>query len=503
MQRPQLYWFGKLPDEQQVALVQEHKLELRVHANGQTPDFRHACAALFWATEGHFAPAAVCLRDHVKSALNDGVYVVAIVSAAEDDERLNNVSKLFDSVDPSNARRSHHRVLSAPVDLHQLLHQVLVHAPGAARNTALTIAGDVQVPQEGRFLLQRAFHDCTSLSLEPIAPGFSGADTFIVKATLKDSFAGPEPRPFFAKLGGSAELQKEMQAFSIFAEHHVPWYLRPNFVAERTTYGVEHGILVGTFVQNSCSLAEAVRTPNGARHIKSLFEETLAGLRQQKRTTATASEQRAVVSALKDFCKREKVPPQRWKDAADKFGGELVDADTLWWRLLDLPKREWRCSAIHGDLHGENVRVRKEDAIVIDFARASIGPACADLAHLEVSLAFDTSNGDQQGEDWRGVIAGLYESDAISASLTPGAPVQGSTWIHEAVAEIRALVPASVVDADEYKRVLAVYLLRQASYPASKRFPDQDEYRRTFAYWLACRLTESLQTEASYTLEMQ
>lgn len=504
MQRPQLYWFGKSPDEQQVALVQEHKLELRVHPNGHTPDFRHACAALFWATDGHFAPAAVYLRDHVKGALDDGVYVVAVVSAAEDDERLNNISKLFDGIDPLNARRSQYRVLSAPVDLHQLLHQVLVHAPGAARNTALTITGDVQVPQEGRFLLQRAFHDCTSLSLESIAPGFSGADTFIVKATLKASFAGPEPRPFFAKLGGSADLQKEMLAFSIFAEHHVPWYLRPNFVAERTTYGVEHGILVGTFVQNSCSLAEAVRKPNGARHIKSLFEETLVGLRQQRRTTAALLEQKAVVSALKEFCKREKVPPQRWKDAVVKFGGELMDPDALWWRLLDLPKREWRCSAIHGDLHGENVRVRKEDAIVIDFARACVGPACADLAHLEVSLAFDICEGDQQGEDWRGAVAGMYESSYISASLTTGVFVEeGRTWIHRAVAEIRALVPASVLEGDEYKRVVAVYLLRQASYPVCKKFPEHDEYRRTFAYWLACRLAESLQAEASSIVEMQ
>jgi thiamine kinase-like enzyme len=502
MQRPQLYWFGKSPDAQQVALVKEHKLELRIHANDRTPDFRHARAAIFWGTEGHFAPAAVYLRDHVKSALNDGIYVACVVSAAEDDECLNNVSSLLKGVDPSNARESYYRVLSAPVDLHQLLHQILAHAPGAARNTDLDITGEVHISQEGRFLLQRAFHDCISLSLEPIAPGFSGAETFIVNATLKDSFAGPEPRPFFAKLGGSAELQTEMQAFRIFAEHHVPWYLRPNFVAEKTTFGVEYGILVGTFVQNSCSLAEAVRKPNGSRHIKSLFEETLAGLREQKRTTESASEHKAIVSALKVFCKREKVPPQRWKNAADKFGGNLIDADALWWRLLDLPKREWRRSAIHGDLHGDNVRVRKEDAIVIDFARASIGPASADLAHLEVSLVFDTSGGDEQAEDWQEMIAGLYESEAISASMTPEAPVLGSTWVHKAVAEIRALVPASVVNADEYKRVLAVYLLRQASYPASTQFVEQDEYRRTFAYWLACRLTESLFAEASYILEM-
>jgi hypothetical protein len=50
-----------------------------------------------------------------------------------------------------------------------------------------------------------------------------------------------------------------MKAFRSYAEHHVPWYLRPNFVAERSAYGVSRGILVGSFVANSCALAEAVR----------------------------------------------------------------------------------------------------------------------------------------------------------------------------------------------------------------------------------------------------
>lgn len=501
--RTHLFWFGKPPDEQQLELLKVHKLDLRLREIGQAPDFKNACAALFWATDGHFAPAAVSLRDYGKDALNDGAYLAVIVSASDDDERLRNVNKVLADLDPSGARKSHYRVLTEPVDLHEVLHQVLLHAPGAARNTSLVINGDVQTTHESRLLLQRAFHNCISISLEPITPGFSGANTFIVKATLKDTLAGPEPRPFFVKLGRSAELQKEMESFRVFAEHHVPWYLRPNFVAERTCYGVEYGILVGTFVPNSCSLAEAIRTADGARHIRSLFEETLGGLRQQRQMTATASAQVSVVSALKDFCKRERVPQQRWKDAAIKFGGDAIDPDALWWRLLDLPKREWRSSAIHGDLHGENVRVRKEDAILIDFAHARTGPASADLAHLEVSLAFDTLGGDEQGDAWRTVVENLYAPESISASLLPGASAQSAVWIQKAVAEIRALVPASTADPDEYKRVLAVYLLRQASFPAGGKAPEFDEYRRTFAYWLACRLTESLQVEASSTVVIQ
>ena len=496
MERIQIHWFGKPPDDPQAAMVEEHGFNLVVHGRTSSPDFRYACAALFWATDGHFSQAALSLRDHLKAALNDGVYVAAIVSQAADFTCLQGVKELFSEADQTEAVKPH-RVLTEPVELHKLLHKVLLHTPGAARGIALEITGDVEVDEGSRFLLQRAFHDCLAIKLESITPGFSKAETFVVRATLKDSFAGPEPRPFFAKLGISTKLQKEMLAFRQYAEHHVPWYLRPNFIPERIVYGVANGILVGNFVPNSCSLAEAVRKGGGAQHVRSLFAETLAGLRQQFQTTAVASQERSVVSALKEFCKLDKAPPTRWKTAEQLFGGDVVDPQALWWRLLDLPRREWRMSAIHGDLHCENVRVRKDDAILIDFAHACTGPASADLAQLEISLAFDIMEGDTEGEAWRAVVGGLYSAEAIRTSLQPQAVSVGCTWIHEVVHEIRRLACASVTGSDEYMRVLAVYLLRQACLPANKKLTAHDEYRRMFAHWLACRLTEHLKKAAS------
>jgi Ser/Thr protein kinase RdoA (MazF antagonist) len=44
---------------------------------------------------------------------------------------------------------------------------------------------------------------------------------------------------------------------------------------------------------------------------------------------------------------------------------------------------------MHGDLHGENVRVRNGNAILIDFASVCSGPLTADLAALETCLAFE------------------------------------------------------------------------------------------------------------------
>lgn len=500
MERPQIYWFGRPADAGEIELIEQHGFELVVHTKGgDMPDFWQARAAVFWGTDNDFAEAAGYVRDFAEAALNDGLFLVYVVSGATDDELLTSAKNQLASVDQYGTHKTYYRVLSAPVQLHELLHQFLLHNPGAPRNLGLEICGEVELTEESRCLLQRAFHDCKSVLLEPISPGFSGANTFIVKATLTNSNAGLEPRPFFAKLGRSDDLQKECLAFREYAEHHVHWYLRPNFVPERTTYAVTHGILVGTFVPDSRSLAQAVREPDGARHIESLFCETLAGMRLQRRTT-TSAEAKSAVGVLQGFCKHDKVPVDRWRAAASLFGGEKIDPQTLWWRLLSLPAREWVRSASHGDLHGENVRVRKEDAIVIDFAHAGVGPACADLAHLEVALAFDLGDQDLERAEWRRVIEELYSPEAVAASVQDPCAVKGTTWIHEAVARVRSLALDSVLEVEEYMRVLTVYLLRQASYPANKKDADNDEYRRTFAYWLACRLTEHLRQQASSTV---
>jgi hypothetical protein len=476
-----------------------HGLTLVPHHAGGQPDFQHARAALFWGADGDgaFSTAMTCLNEFVQTALNHGLYVVVVVPGDIDDGLLNAAKKELKKNDPWAALESNYRVLTTPVKLHHVLHQVLVHAPGPSRRLNLSFVGDVLPAAHTRFLFERAFHDCTSLTFEPIAPGKSGADTFIVKATLEASNAGPEPVPFFAKLGRPDKLRKEWDAFRIFAEHHVPWYLRPNFVPEKTTYGVDRALLVGTFVQNSCSLAEAVRN-GGERHIKSLFVETLGALRQQLRTIAPGKV--SVVSALETFCWYDEVPATRWNAAAVSFGGEAVPPARLWWRLMGLPALDWRRSAIHGDLHGENVRVRKEDAIVIDIAHACTGPASADLAHLEVSLLFDGHAGDVQGEDWKKQVGPLYAPAAVEASYADPGTVPVGTWMHAAVRQVRGLVKDAALSSEEYMRVLSVYLLRQAALPVDTNDAANDEYRRRFAYWLACQLTIYLEAKASATL---
>lgn len=495
MARLQVFWFGRDPSESDRELVSQHGFDLIVCAPGTDPDFRFGRAAIFWATDGDFAQTMSRLRNSLVRALNDGLYVVPVVSAVEGDLRLQEAGNILVRADPHGALSNSYRVRSAPLDMHQLMHQILQRDPGPARNITLDIRAEISLSDEDRQLLQRAFDDCSAIKLLPIAPGLSGADTFIVEAVLIDSNAGPSPMPFFVKLGASEKLSAEMAKFRMYAEHHIPWYLRPNFIAERSIYGLPKGILVGAFVKGSRSLAEHIRSGDGAPHIKNLFEETLSGLRGSFRSGVSAV-QRSVVDALNDYCEHERVPEARWRSAADCFGGDQVDPKALWWQLLGLPEQNWLKTAIHGDLHGDNVRVRNGDAILIDFAHAAVGPACADLAQLDVWIAFDISELGPYGDEWRGKVHAFYSLEGIKSSLSDPQTGAPEDWIHSSISEVRIQASKCISGHEEYARVLAVYLLRQAIYPAKNAFLDEDEARRRFAYWLACRLVEALEMAA-------
>lgn len=499
MERVQLFWFGRSPTDVERKLVEAHDFVLVAPQPSDDPNFGFGCAALFWATDMHFRSAATCLKKYLSRALNDGLYVMPIVSGGDSDQRLQEIIEIVERTDPDRALAGQYRVRSAPVDLHSVLHQILRHAPGPAQNTSLMVDGGSHLGPEERLLLARAFHDCGHIRLEPIAPGWSGADTFIVYATLSQSNAGPEPMPFFVKLGHSGKLRDEMAKFRMYAEHHVPWYLRPNFVAERSIYGAPKGILVGTFVPDSTSLGECVRAGSGVCQIRSLFENTLAGLRRQ-RASGSTDNLPTVVDALAKYCDPDKVPQDRCDEAARIFNEELMGPDEVFWGLLGLPPQDWYECSIHGDLHGENVRVRKDDAIVIDFAHAGKGPACADLVHLEVSLAFDMADESLSRAEWTCTVDRLYSPEGIDASLNAPVTVSRTTWIDVSVGEVRACAAGFVTCNEEYKRVLAFYLLRQASFPAGDPLKDEDEYRRAYAYGLACRLVKSLEATASVPL---
>src|SRR6185369_6439599 len=231
--------------------------------------------------------------------------------------------------------------------------------------------------------------------------------------------------------------------------------------------------------------------------IRSLFEETLGGLRRQANTATTGS----VVGLLEPYCRHERIPESRVTAAMD-FGKDVNPPHVLWRKLLNLPADPWRQSAMHGDMHGENVRVRKGDAIVIDFAQAARGPMSADLANLEVWFAFHLASTAGITE-WQARVDFMYAAEHIVASLGGGTDQARthSDWLSDCVHEIRKLAVQSVEAPDEYLRVIAVYLLRYASFKARGADEAADERRKTFAYWLANRLVLAICARHSAKLE--
>jgi hypothetical protein len=258
--------------------------------------------------------------------------------------------------------------------------------------------------------------------------------------------------------------------------------------------------LVGRFAAGSQSLWEVAAVGHGPRHIRSLFAETLGVLRQD-RQVADPDVHGSVIETLDTFCKHWRVPNDR-VELARQFGGEVHSSATLWRKLLNLPSQRWLRSPIHGDMHANNVRVRKEDAIVIDFAHATRGPMCADLASLEVWLAFEWLNGQHFDRNaWQCRVEQAYRPSDLMQICWDPADTAMAHWLLPCLHEIRMQATHCTLGADEYLRVLAVYLLRHATFPADRRSVDDDGFRRAYAYWLSNRLVMHLCQDQNLALE--
>ena len=250
--RPKMLWFGRPPTDDDFRETRNRGLTLEVVGVGASPDFRRARAAVFWAPDQHFELVAELLEANLVHAIDEGLYLYIVVA---NEGQLRDVERVLVQLLPSGAPMDRHRLRIHPLGCHEVPNAALLHTPGPAANDALEIllpdGGSLQDDQQ--FLLRRAFSDCKSIALRLIPGGKSGALTFLVDATLATTLAGPRPLPYFAKLGKPQKLRVELSRYEIYAENHIAWHLRPNFQSSRCIYGVEQGILVGSFVQSSVS----------------------------------------------------------------------------------------------------------------------------------------------------------------------------------------------------------------------------------------------------------
>ena len=153
-------------------------------------------------------------------------------------------------------------------------------------------------------------------------------------------------------------------------------------------------------------------------------------------------------------------------------------------------------------MHAENVRVRNNDAIIVDLANVRSGPLCADIASLECWLAFEVPNYLEQSPDldtWRNAVRELFSPENIARPPGLASAEMSLDWLRACVRETR-MIANTVCESDtEYATAIALHLLRRAQYVEDG--DDEDAYRRAFGYFLGSQLVRWLTGKASADIE--
>lgn len=487
--RSAVYWVGSPPTAEERLEFERRNLVIYTLAADSVIDFNIARAVVYSASPPYVPVVSVHIG-HLRTALDHGLMVYLL---AADDA----IQAYLLSVIPEAVRKGHLAMLvrsrTGSVPSFECAENIARHNAGRHANIDLQIQlpPDVYLDADQEFIVRRAFSDCTIVSLEPLSGGLS-ATAFFAQATLTASEVGPRPLPFFVKIDDAHKILTEVNNYELYATHHIPWYLRPNLDPSRCLQGVDRGILVGSFVEQSESLWQAVLNGKGPRYIHALFEDTLMGWRSQayRRHPLKCS----LANSLNGVFKWEKVPVQNVELA--KQHGSVRSPQELWELLLNLPELNLRYAPMHGDMHAENVCVRNNDAIIIDLANARNGPLCADVASLEVWLTFQVPNSKKQIPDrevWMQVAKELFSPGEVTRPPRLASTDVGLDWLRGCIRQTRMIAGAICECDTEYPTAIALHLLRRAQYATEN---DEDAYRRGYAYFLGSQLVDWLTSEA-------
>lgn len=484
-----VYWVGLPPTNDEKLEFEQRNLLIRILDNDLTFDFNVARALVYKALPPSL-PVVYSLLKHYRAALNNGLIVYLI--AADDAIQAHLMKEV-----PDNIRNGHLaaqvRCRTGHMPSYECAENIARHEAGRYANPNLQIQLPMQfsLNEDQEFIVRRAFNDCSAISLEPLTGGRS-ATAFLVQATLSASEVGPRPLPFFVKLDVAHKILKEVNNYQLYATLHIPWYLRPNLDHSRCLQGINNGILVGSFVEQSESLWQAILNGKGPRYIHGLFEETLMGWRSQayRRQPVKCS----LANSLAHVFQWEKVPKELILLASEH--GDVLQPKELWEQLLNLPEHNLRYAPMHGDMHGENVRVRNNDAIIIDLANACNGPLCADVASLEVWITFEVPSLKVQIPDraiWKHVVNELFTPSEVIRPPRLASMEFGVDWLRGCIRQTR-MIAGAICECDlEYPTAIAIHLLRRAQYKVEN---EEDGYRRSFAYYLGSQLVKWLTLEA-------
>jgi hypothetical protein len=375
--------------------------------------------------------------------------------------------------------------------VYRIAEDIARHDPGRYFDISLEIKsnedGSVdKLSSAAKFLLRRAFSDCVSIQIQRIPGGRAATNVLSVHALYKGSLVGLRPLPFFAKIDKQHRVKREMDKYHEFAVHYIPFNLRPNLVKSRCILGFDYGIIVGNFVEQSETLLDAARRGHAQGPIYSLFDNALKGWRTQSKVLQGSIYKKMYIEKngnFLPFIDSNKITSE-CLSFAKEFGSKLEPCDLLK-KLEEIPEILYQSAPIHGDLHSLNVRVRNHDAILIDFSSTRHGPLLSNYASLEISLAFEVSPLDKDFEGWLDLMDTVYCLTFINKTPPPVKDPHDREWLCACIRQIRILALAEQKSSQEYSTLLAIHLLRQATYPGRT---EEEKRRNAYAYVLAEQL---------------
>ena len=342
-----------------------------------------------------------------------------------------------------------------------------------ARHQVGPPAGDVALQpttlpltDDAKLLLKRAFADCVEIFIEPLLGGRASISVYRIHARLRQSVVGPRPLPFFVKIDEPQAIEAEKSKYHYYAEHYIPFNLRPNLDKDRCVRTRSCAALVGDFVDDAVPLRKCLRSGQGIGALFALFETSLKGFRLQPFAAGQKRSKGVLAGFVESQIRAPEIIDQIVDRAKRDFGLSRSPVDMQKIISQQAQKLACRMGPCHGDLHSGNVMVRGGDAILIDFSSVGNGPLTADPAALEVSLMFGTDEEDKADSfnEWRAFVDHIYEGNVRSLhppALSESKPGHFS-WLRRSIRELRHILLGCNVGELEAKLVLAAYLMRYA-----------------------------------------
>lgn len=487
--RPNLLWLGETPSGQTTVACQARGIILSHCASLPTAtEFSSASGIVFSIARGASKTTfGITYGNCLRRSLWHGLKAFILLDLADAREVGNYLNTLRYGREPRFLASQHE--VTVP-------EEVARWDAGPAWSGTVEISADTQLTEEDEVLVRRAFGNCQSVKLVAESAGRS-AKVFCAYARLADSRAGPFPLPFFAKLDRHPKIRRELANYRDFTTLFVPFNQRPNLDWNRCALGAERGILVGNFIEESETLREVVERGTARGAIHSLFGGALRGWRGQayydSGNTRIGSIARAFPNCLPSNMRQFQYASLA-KNARDakRFGATMAPraVEAL---LLSLPEVRHRCATMHGDLHGENIRVHRSEAILIDFhSTVASGPLVGDPAALDVSLIMGTRL--IHGDHWIAFVRKAYQLAMLCRLPPPADPFESGAPLWSSVRLVRQVGLGDQFSDCEYAIAVAVHLLRHASYRPDRH---EEENRRAISYALAEALAVELRRSTS------